>query len=140
MGCPASALAHFLQVSLNNKTSTLRISSGSSHRDWYVYSFSLPRDADFTGSTQYNIGSAQGASFHGDRPRELPDPTPCRDEIIPDPDSIPLSILNYPVGEKHEVDFAVYDPPELTISPKEGANTLLAVICLDSSFEVFTGG
>jgi len=69
---------------------------------------------------QYNISNAQGANFHGDKLRELPDPIPCRDEIIPDPDSIPLSILNHPLGKKLEIDFAAYDPPELTLSPTEG--------------------
>ena len=83
---------------------------------------------------QYNIGSAQGASFHGDRLRELPDPTPCRDEIIPDPDSIPLSILNHSLGKEHEVDFAAYDSPEITAG---GVDPLL-VFYLDPSFEMLT--
>ena len=87
---------------------------------------------------QYNIGSAQGASFHGDKLRELPDPTPCPDEIIPDPDSLPLSILNHPLGKKHEIDFAAYDPPELTHSPPEGSDPVLVVLCFGSSFEVLT--
>ena len=89
---------------------------------------------------QYNIGSAQGASFHGDKLRELPDPTPCPDEIIPDPDSLPLSILNHPLGKKHEIDFAAYDPTELTHSPPEGIDPVLVVLCFDSSFEVLTTG
>jgi hypothetical protein len=114
------------------------ISSGSSQRVWYVYFPPLPRSTDFTNPMQYNIGSAQGASFHGDKLRELPDPTPCRDEIIPDPDSIPLSILNHPLGGKNEIDFAAYDPPELTLSPAEGDDPMLA-LHPDSSFEVLTG-
>ena len=106
---------------------------------WYVYSFSLPRDAGFMGSIQYNIGCVEGATFHGKKLQELPYPMPCRDEIIPDPDSIPLSILNYPLGKKHEVDFAAYDSPELTHSPTEGTVPVLAVLHIDSSFEVLTG-
>lgn len=81
----------------------------------------------------------QGAALHGDKLRELPDPTPCRDEIIPDPDSIPLSILNYPLGKKQEIDFTAYDPPELTLSRVEGADSVLVVLYLDSSSEVLTG-
>ena len=106
---------------------------------WYVYWFSLPRYADLTFSIQYNIGCVEGATFHGNKLRELPYPTPCRDEIIPDPDSIPLSILNHPLGKKHEVDFAAYDPPELTHFPAEGTVPVLAVLQLDPSFEVLTG-
>ena len=99
----------------------LRNSSGSSQMVWYVRSLS-PRDTKFTGTIQYNIGGAQGANFHGDKLRELPNPTPCRDEIIPDPDSISLSILNFPLGKEQEIDFAAYDPPEPMHSPAEGAD------------------
>lgn len=71
---------------------------------------------------QYNIGHSHGAHFHGDKLRELPDPIPCSDELMPDPDSIPLSILNHPLGKEHEIDFAAYDPPEITLSPVEGVD------------------
>ena len=85
---------------------------------------------DFTGSTQYNISCVEGAVFRGDKLRELPDPTPCRDEIIPDPDSIPLFILNYPLGKKQEPDFAAYDPPELALSPTDGVDPVLVAFIL----------
>lgn len=39
---------------------------------------------------------------------------------------------------RHEVDFAAYDPPELTLSPVEGGDPVL-VICLDPSFAILTG-
>jgi hypothetical protein len=56
---------------------------------------------------------------------ELLNPTPCRDEIIPDPDSIPLDILHYPTEARCEIDFSAYDLPELTLSSAEGAHFLL---------------
>ena len=105
-------------------------SSGSSQRVWYVYSLSRPKGTNFTSFVQYNI-SNQGASFCGDKRRELPDPTPCRDGIIPDPDSIPLSILNHPLGKRLEIYSAAYDSPELALPPTEGANPLLVVLHLD---------
>lgn len=77
-------------------------------------------------------------NFDGDKLRELPDPTRCRDEIIPNPESIPLSVLNHPLGTRHEVDFAAYDQPEITLSPVEGGDPVL-VICLDPSFAILTG-
>jgi hypothetical protein len=85
----------------------------------------------FTSSVKYNIGSVDGPFFDGDRLRELRDPIPCQDEIIPDPDLVPLSILNYPLGKELKVDFAAYDPPEVTLSPMEGAHPVL-VLHLDS--------
>ena len=64
---------------------------------------------------QYKIAS-EGSGFHGDKLRALPDPIPAKKEIIPDPDSIPLSVLNYPTENTHEIDFAAYDSPALTVS------------------------
>ncbi|KAF9781672.1 hypothetical protein BJ322DRAFT_1161455 [Thelephora terrestris] len=72
----------------------------------------------------YNTASTPGA-FH--QLQDLSEPIPCREEIIPDPDSIPLSILHNPLKKRHEIDFAAYDPPELTLSPAEGAHPLLGV-------------
>ena len=77
-------------------------------------------------------------TFHGDKLRELPDPIPCRDEMIPDPDSIPLSILNHPIGKRHEKNFSAYDPPEVTHSPEEEGDPL-SVLHPDSSFAILTG-
>lgn len=65
---------------------------------------------------QYNI-SEEGEGFHGDKLRALPDPIPARDEIIPNLDSVPMSVLNHPVGNKHEVDFAAYDLSPTVSSP-----------------------
>jgi len=67
------------------------------------------RRVAFTKLSQYQIAYESGSVFHGDRLRELPDPIPARDEIIPDPDSIPLTVLNHPLGTKHEVDFGAYE-------------------------------
>ena len=86
---------------------------------------------------QYNICSANGRIFHGDKLRKLPDPIPCRDEIIPNPDSIPLTVLNHPLGISQEIDFAAYDPPEVTLSPAEGGDPVF-VLHLSSSFVVLT--
>ena len=59
---------------------------------------------------QYRIAS-EGDGFYGDKLRELPDPIPANSDIIPDQESIPLSVLNHPIGKKHEIDFAAYDSP-----------------------------
>ena len=64
---------------------------------------------------QYDICSADDG-FHGDRLRALPDPIPAKNGVIPDPDSIPLNVLNHPIGDKHEVDFAAYDPLVVSLS------------------------
>jgi hypothetical protein len=62
--------------------------------------------------------------FHGDKLRELPDPIPARDEIIPDPDSIPLAILNHPLETKHEVDYDAYDEQVPEPYPEEGPDAM----------------
>ena len=67
----------------------------------------------------------------------LLDPVPCRDEIIPDADSVPLSVLNYPLGKRHEIDFSAYDPLELTLSPAEEARPV-SVLSPYSLFEILT--
>jgi hypothetical protein len=66
------------------------------------------------------MSSIHGLFFPKDQLRELPDAIPCRDEIIPHPDAIPLSVLKYPVGKRLKVDITAYSPPEITLSP-EGA-------------------
>lgn len=79
---------------------------------------------DLTVTVQYSRRS-EDVGFHGDRLRSLPDPVPTKNEIIPDPDSIPLSILNHPIGNKHEVDFAAYDSPPPTVSsPADGPDAV----------------
>ena len=99
-----------------------------------VSAFTLTKNnTGFTSSLQYNIGNVYGATFHGDKLRELPDPIPCKDETIPDPDSIPLSILSHPLGKRHEKDISAYNPPEVTYSPTEEGDPL-SVLHLSSSF------
>ena len=79
---------------------------------------------DLTVTTQYSI-SSEDTGFHGDRLRSLPDPVPVKNEIIPDPDSVPLSVLNHPIGSKHEKDFAAYDCPAPTVSsPVDGPDAV----------------
>ena len=103
---------------------------------WYIHSFLFTQgDANSIGSGKYNIGSTRGFLLDGDKLRELPDPIPCGDRMVPDPDSIPLSVLNYPTGKKHEINFAAYGPPELTLFPPEGAHPML-VFYFDSSLKV----
>jgi hypothetical protein len=73
---------------------------------------------------QYCIDSEDG-SFHGDRLRALPDPIEARKEIIPNPDLDPQGILIYPDGNKHEIDFAAYDPPIPRVSsPVDGPDAV----------------
>lgn len=66
-----------------------------------------------------------GALFSGENLRGLQYPIPCRDEIIPDPDSVPLSVLHYSTKERCRVDFSAYDPPEPTPPPAEGTHPVL---------------
>jgi hypothetical protein len=63
---------------------------------------------------QFNIASEENG-FQGDKLRELPDPIPARDEVFPDPDSVPLNTLIYPTGSRHEIDYAAYD--DFTTAP-----------------------
>ena len=70
-------------------------------------------------NSQYQIGHESGSTFHGDQLRELPDPIPARDEIIPDPDSIPLTVLNHPLGTKNEVPCAAYEEMYALPPPSE---------------------
>lgn len=85
-------------------------------------------------SLQYNIASA-GVTFRGDKLRKLPKPTPCRDEMIPNPDSTSLSILNHPLGVKDEIDFAAFDPTEPSFSPEDPT----LVLHFDLPFTTLTG-
>ena len=79
-----------------------------------------PRSAEFTVSVKYKIrsGKSYDGLFKAKFP-EMPKSIPSRDEIIPDPDSIPLSVLNNPPGKRLEIDFAAYDPPDATLSALE---------------------
>ena len=38
-------------------------------------------------------------------------------DIIPDQNSVPLAVLNHPIGNRHEIDFAAYDDPTPTVPP-----------------------
>ena len=71
---------------------------------------------DLTATIQYSMCS-DGYSLNGDKLRILPDPTPADSEIIPNQDSVPLSVLNHPIGDRHETDFAAYDSPPSTVPP-----------------------
>ena len=94
-------------------------------------------DANFRFSVKYKVGSSHGIVVDGDRLRDVPDPVPCRDETIPDPDSVPLSILNHPIGKRHELNFAAYDPPELAPCPGEGTHPV-SVFCITFPFKDLT--
>ena len=58
-----------------------------------------------------------GYSPNGDHHRKLLDPILAGDEVIPDQDLVPLSVLNHPVNQRLETDFAAYDPPTSTVLP-----------------------
>ena len=95
------------------------------------------RDPILTDFTKYNIAS-QHFTFDGDNLRKLPDPVPCRDETIPDPDVIPLSILNYPPGKRLEISFTAYDPPEVPLLPMGESHPML-VLQPDFLSDILTG-
>ena len=107
------------QALFYNKTLKLRISLRSLQRVWYVRPCSVPGKTRFIGPMKYNFCSSHGPAFEEDQFQELTTPIPCRDEVIPDPGSISLSILNHPTGKRHEINFAAYDPPEFTTSHTE---------------------
>jgi hypothetical protein len=80
-------------------------------------------DTDFARYVKYNAVHAPDA--FDDQLGGLRGSTSCRDEIIPDPDSIPLDILHYPTQPRYGIDFSAYDPPELKLPPAEGTHPLL---------------
>lgn len=87
---------------------------------------------------KYKIASEHGDRFNRDLLREVSDLATCRDELIPDPASIPLSILDHPLGKQRVIDFATYGPLELALSgPSEGAHPVL-VLCPNSPSDVLT--
>ena len=88
-------------------------------------------------SSKYNICSVHGIFFDGGQLRELSDPIPCKKEVIPNPDLIPLSVLNYPVGKRHEIDFSAYDRLEPGRQSIKESHPMLVPL-LDSSFEILT--
>ena len=85
------------------------------------------------GPMKYIWCSVDSFEFGQDQFKELMGPYPCRDEIIPDPDTISLSVLNYPPGKRHEINFAAYDLPEFTLSPTEGAHPGLVLYPVSSN-------
>lgn len=115
----------------------LRINSGSSQKVWYVRSPLLLRGADSTDFVKFDIASEPGYSFYADQLREPTGRVCCGDEIIPDPDSIPLTVLNHPRGKMLEINFAAYDPPEPSDLSMEGGHPVL-VLRLGPSFEILT--
>ena len=64
---------------------------------------------------QYRIIS-EGDGFNGDKLRELPDHISENSDIIPNQDLDPSGVLNHPIGNKHEADFAAYDVPTRSVS------------------------
>lgn len=84
----------------------------------------VSQDSGLTSSIKYRISSAREMSSGGNKLPELSAPIPSGEEIIPEPNSIPLSVLNHPLGEKLKINFAAYDPPELTLSPTKGTHPL----------------
>ena len=78
----------------------------------------------FTNLLQYQVAYESGSVFHGDKLRELPDPIPAREEIIPNPDSIPLTVLNHPLGTKHEIDFSAYEEQFVEPPSEEGSDAV----------------
>ena len=71
-----------------------------------------------TNLSQYQLYNESGAALNRNQLRELPDPIPARDEIIPDPDSIPLAVLIHPLGTKHEIPLDAYEE-QLPVLPSE---------------------
>lgn len=63
---------------------------------------------------QYSINS-EGDGFWGGNHRDSQDPIPADREVVPSQDSVPLSVLNHPIGKKHESDFEAYDSMTSTI-------------------------
>ena len=74
------------------------------------------QSVDLTATIQYSMCS-EGNSLNGDNIRTLPDPIPANSEIIPNQDSVPLSVLNHPIGNKLKTDFAAYGSPTSTVPP-----------------------
>ena len=93
-----------------------------------------PRNTEFTGAVKYKILSE---GLFKVRIPERQNMISCGDEIIPDPDSIPLSVLNHPPGNRLEINFAAYDPPEVTLSPLEASHPV-SVPCPNSPLEILT--
>ena len=88
------------------------------------------------GSAKYNLGSARGLFFPDDQLRELPDPIPCQNDIIPEPDSIPpKSVLNnpirirvkIPIRERSKINFGAFRPPVPTLSSTESDHPVLVI-------------
>ena len=91
------------------------------------------------GSVKYNLGSARGLFFPDDQLRELPDPIPCRNDMIPEPDSIPpKSVLNnhfrrrlpVPIWRRREINFAAFRPPVPTLPSAESDRSVLVISSL----------
>ena len=98
-------------------------SSRSSRRAWCV--FLLPHSYTILiNLSQYQIVYESGIIFDGKRLRELPDPIPARDEIIPNPDSIPLTVLTHPLGKKHEAPLTACGGGVLVPPSEEGPTTV----------------
>ena len=71
---------------------------------------------DLTAVIQYSI-SSEGDGFWGNKLRESPDTIQADGGATPTQDSVPLSVLNHPIGKRHESDFDAYDSLTRTIPP-----------------------
>ena len=89
-----------------------------------AFTLTVSRDVDFMHGVKYKNFREAEKSFDGDEFQGLEGPTPCRDEIIPDPDSIPLSVLYHPTTERYKINLAAYDPPEPVLPHVEGTHPL----------------
>lgn len=84
---------------------------------------------------KYNICSGDASTR--DVLRELSDSYVvfCKEDEIPRPDSIPLSVLDHPLGTQYKADSVNRDPPELTLS-STGDDHPVSVLCLDSLLNI----
>jgi hypothetical protein len=69
-----------------------------------------------------------------DKIRELPDPVSFGDEIVRNLDSIPISILNHALDERHHISFG---PSKHEHSPTKG-DLSMSVFGLSPSLEILT--
>ena len=87
------------------------------------------------GPVKYKISSVCQHILSLHLPRDLPGPTPDTGGEIPDPESIPLSVLERPLGKRQGINFAAYDPPELSLMEDTHP---VSVLCIDSLFTALT--
>ena len=84
---------------------------------------------------KYKIGSVCQYTCSLHVPQDLPGLTPDTGCEFPDPESIPLSVLEHPLGKRHEINFAAYDPPELSLVEDTHP---VSVLCINLLFTALT--